>query len=69
MITLDENNFEDFQEVIKEFLSPSFKDGTDGSGTFNPQNKKAEEIAKKIMRGRERVAAQKADSSGGGAIS
>lgn len=67
-ITLDENNFESFQEVIKEFLSPSFKDGTDGTGTFNPQGKRAEEIAKKLMRGRERVAAQNQDS-GGSALS
>lgn len=61
-ITLDENNFENFQEVIREFLSPSFKDGADGTGTFNPQGAKAEEIAKKLMRGRERVAAQQTES-------
>lgn len=67
-ITIDENNFENFQEVIKEFLSPSFKDGADGTGTFNPQGKKAEEIAKKLMRGRERVAAQNAEG-GGSALS
>ena len=67
-VTLDENNFESFQQAIKEFLSPSFKDGTDGTGTFNPQGKKAEEIAKKLMRGRERVAAQQAEN-GGSALS
>ena len=63
-ILLDENNFTQFQESVKPFLSPGFKDGTDGTSTFNPQGAKAEEIARKLMRGRERVAAQKNQGSG-----
>ncbi len=68
-ILIDNTNFEVLQQETKEFLSPSFKDGTDGQGTFNPQGKRAEEIAKKLMRGRERVAAQKNSSGGGSALS
>ena len=63
-VIIDESNFELFQENIKPFLSPGFKDSADGAGTFNPQGSKAEEIARKLMRGRERVAAQKQGSGG-----
>ena len=67
-LLIDENNFSLFQDFIRSFLSPSFKEGTDGMGTFNPKGKKAEEIAKKLMRGRERVAAQRAAEGGGGSV-
>ena len=39
------------------------KDGPMDQQAFNPANKKAQEIAKKLMRGREIVAAQKGNSN------
>ena len=59
---LDENNFDDFQEIIKQV----FCMGSDlmGQNTFNPADKKAKEIADKLARGRQRVAAQKGDKQG-----
>lgn len=63
-VLIDDSNFETFQESIRPFLSPGFKDSSDGAGAFNPQGAKAEEIARKLMRGRERVAAQKNQGSG-----
>lgn len=53
---LDENNFDVFQEVIRQVFS--FGSKTDQS-TFNPADEQARQIAAKLMRGRERVAAQK----------
>lgn len=53
---MDENNFNDFQEVIRRVFS--FGNKTDQS-TFNPADEQARQIAAKLMRGRERVAAQK----------
>lgn len=60
MKTIDEQNFEILQEYIKDVLCIS-KTKED----FNPQSDKAKEIADKIKRGRQRIAAQKAaDNSG-----
>ena len=63
-VIIDESNFEILQEQARVFLSPSMKDGADGQGFFNPKGSKAEEIARKLMRGRERVAAQKGGNNG-----
>ena len=53
-ITMDENNFEFFQNVIQQvFCLSSQKNQQAG---FNPANAKAKEIAEKLMRGRQRVA-------------
>ena len=53
-ITIDENNFEFFQNVIQQvFCLSSQKNQQAG---FNPANAKAKEIAEKLMRGRQRVA-------------
>ena len=53
-ITIDENNFESFQNVIQQvFCLSSQKNQQAG---FNPANAKAKEIAEKLMRGRQRVA-------------
>lgn len=60
-VTIDENNFEDLQEVIH--LVCCLKGGNMDQQSFNPANKKAKEIAEKLMRGRERVAAQKNTSN------
>ena len=53
---VDENNFDSFQEVLRQVFS--FGNKTDQS-TFNPADEQARQIAAKLMRGRERVAAQK----------
>lgn len=56
-ITVDESNFEPLQEVIREVFC--LKSGPMDQTAFNPADKKAQEIAQKLMRGRQRVAAQK----------
>lgn len=57
---IDETNFEEIQEVFRDILC--VKSNLSGAHTtFNPQGKKAQEIAEKLMRGRQRVAAQKGD--------
>lgn len=60
-IIIDENNFEALQEVLRKVFC--VKDNP--SVSYNPGNDKAREIAKKIMRGKERIAAEKraSDSS------
>lgn len=59
-ITIDEDNFEFLQSVlIAQFcLSGS------GQESFNPKGKKANEIARKLMKARQKVAAQKAAEGG-----
>ena len=59
-ITIDEDNFEFLQNVlIAQFcLSGS------GQENFNPKSKKAQEIAQKLMKARQKVAAQKAVENG-----
>lgn len=60
-IVVDENNFEYLQAVVKEiFCFSSQEMGLQG---YNPGNKKAQEIADKLMRGRQRVAKEKGDSN------
>ena len=56
-IMIDENNFEFLQEAISEICC--LKTGPMDQQSFNPANNKAREIAEKLMRGRQRVAAQK----------
>ena len=56
-ILIDEKNFDIFQEYLR--LIFCMKDGPMDQQAFNPANDKAREIAQKLMRGRERVAAQK----------
>lgn len=60
-ITIDENNFQFLQEAITNICC--LKTGPQDQQTFNPANDKAREIAEKIMRGRQRVAAQKGESN------
>ena len=59
-ITIDEDNFEFLQKVlIAQFcLSGS------GQESFNPKGKKANEIAQKLMKARQKVATQKAAEGG-----
>ena len=56
-INIDESNFEPLQEVIREVFC--LNTGPMDQTAFNPADAKAREIAQKLMRGRQRVAAQK----------
>ena len=52
--TLDEATFDYFQSVAKQIFC--FDTNKNGQDTYNPANKKAQEIANKLMKGRQRVA-------------
>ena len=58
-IQIDENNFEFLQEAITNICC--LKTGPMDQQNFNPANAKAREIAEKLMRGRQIVAAQKGE--------
>ena len=60
-IMIDENNFEFLQAAISDICC--LKTGPMDQQAFNPADKKAREIAEKLMRGRQRVAAQKGESN------
>lgn len=55
-IIVDINNFEQLQNIFR--LVFCMKDAPMDQVAFNPQGEKAKEIAKKLMRGRERIAAE-----------
>lgn len=57
-VIIDENNFEILQRVFKEVFCLS----ASGQEAFNPGNDAAKEIAEKLMRARQRVAAQKGEN-------
>ena len=61
-IIIDEKNFEAFQKVLSQIFC--INTGPMGTQTFNPQGKKAKEIADKLMRARQKVAAQKTEGEG-----
>lgn len=63
-VVIDENNFEEFQQLIGKVFCLSKTD----QSTFNPGSKRAKEIADKLMKARQRVAAQKAAENGGSAF-
>lgn len=63
-IIIDENNFEKIQQLISQVFCLSKTD----QQTFNPGNKKAKEIANKLMKARQRVAVQKASENEGSAF-
>ena len=60
-IQIDENNFQYLQEAITNICC--LKTGPMDQQAFNPADAKAREIAEKLMRGRQRVAAQKGESN------
>lgn len=60
-VMIDESNFEAFQSVAKLIFCT--KEGPMDQVAFNPANEQAREIAKKLERGRQRVAAQKGSSN------
>lgn len=61
-VIIDEGNFEKLQQVIGQVFCLSKTDAS----SFNPANKKAKEIADKLMKARQRVAAQQAAEAGEG---
>ena len=62
IITIDEGNF----EILQQLLNEQFCLKGSGQEQFNPEGKKAKEIAQKLMRARQRVAEQKMQGEGGG---
>ena len=60
-ITIDESNFDFLQERIGDICC--LKTGAMDQHSFNPQDKKAKEIAEKLMKARQRVAQQKGEST------
>lgn len=64
--TVDETNFEPFQKTLREIFC--VKNGPMDQQAFNPKDAKAKEIADKLMRGRQRVAAQQSVNEGGSAF-
>lgn len=60
-VTLDENNFESLQTALSSICC--LKTGPMDQQNFNPANAEAKKIADKLMRGRQRVAAQKGESN------
>lgn len=60
-VTIDEGNFEILQQLFQEMFCLSKTD----QGTFNPADKKAREIAEKLMKARQKVAATKAKEQSG----
>ena len=60
-IIVDSNNFELFQEVLRQIFC--MKNAPMDQTAFNPQGEKAREIAKKLQRGRDRIAAERNDAN------
>ena len=60
-IQIDENNFEYLQNALSDICC--MKTGPMDQQAFNPADARAKEIAEKLMRGRQRVAAQKGQSN------
>lgn len=58
---IDNNNFSFLQEALTNICC--LKTGPMDQQTFNPADTRAREIAEKLMRGRQRVAAQKGESN------
>ena len=60
-IMIDEKNFESLQAILRKIFC--MKDGPMDQQAFNPGNAKAQEIARKLMRGRDRIAAERGGSN------
>ena len=63
-VIIDQTNFDAFQTVIKEIFCINSSSGPMETQVFNPQGEKAKEIADKLMRARQRVAAQQPGQQG-----
>lgn len=59
-IMIDESNFESLQLCLKQIFCLNNSDSQQMG--FNPQSKKAKEIAEKLMRGRQRIAEQNGEA-------
>ena len=59
-IIIDENNFEKLQPILQRIFCLE----NQGQQSFNPANKAAKEIADKLMRARQKIAAQKEEFNG-----
>ncbi len=59
---IDEGNFENLQQVLSDIFCLQHSD----QANFNPANKKAKEIADKLMKARQKVAQLKAQQGGEG---
>ena len=64
-VMIDEGNF----EILQQLLIQSFCLKGSGQERFNPKGKKAQEIAKKLMKARQKVANQKAKENSGSMFS
>lgn len=60
LASIDESNFDFLQNVIRDVFCVN--SGPQGSSAFNPADEQARKIAEKLMRGRQRVAAQSGES-------
>lgn len=60
-IVIDENNFDYLQEVLRDIFC--FNSSNMSHDSYNPQGDKAKEIAAKLMRGRQRIAAEKGEDN------
>ena len=60
-IMIDESNFEQLQDILRLIFCA--KNGPMDQQAYNPAGNKAKEIAKKLMRGRERIAAEKGENT------
>ena len=58
-VIIDESNFEDLQEILRQVFC--MKNAPMTQTAFNPAGEKAREIAKKLQRGRDRIAAERND--------
>ena len=63
-VIIDEGNFEFFQNLIQQIFCLNKSD----QQTFNPGNKKAQEIANKLMKARQKIAQQKEQKGEGSAL-
>ena len=60
-IIIDENNFEILQDILRQVFC--MKNAPMDQTAFNPAGEKAREIAQKLQRGRERIAAERNDKN------
>ena len=63
--TIDEDNFEYLQNILKQVCCLE----ASGQDNFNPSGDAAKKIAEKLMRARQRVAAQKSSEAGNSVLS
>ena len=60
-VIIDESNFEYLQNALKDIFC--FNSNNMSHDSYNPQGDKAKEIAAKLMRGRQRIAAEKGEDN------